>query len=60
MADNKLDWNHFVVRISIRAQFEILYHAWATRDRIEYWFLRLSEYKASGGSLRQGNELVEK
>lgn len=60
MAANKFDWSRFVVRISIKAHFEKLYQAWATRDGIEYWFLRLSEYKKQDGSFRSGNELVDK
>jgi uncharacterized protein YndB with AHSA1/START domain len=55
----KYDWSRFAVRINIEATIETLYRAWATRAGIEYWFLRLSEYKKPDGSLRGDGELVE-
>ncbi|HEX7846889.1 MAG TPA: hypothetical protein VF476_13890, partial [Chitinophagaceae bacterium] len=54
------DWSRFTVRIDIKTSVEKLYHAWATRTGIEYWFLRLSEYKKPDGSLRGDLEFVEK
>ena len=54
------DWSQFVVRISINATIDKLYHAWSTREGMEYWFLRLSEYKKPGGTLRADKEFVEK
>ncbi|MDP4262719.1 MAG: SRPBCC domain-containing protein [Bacteroidota bacterium] len=54
------DWSRFTVRINVNAPVEKLYHAWVTRSGMESWFLRLSEYKKPGGSLRGNNELVEK
>ena len=54
------DWSRFVVRISINAPIDKLYHAWATREGMEYWFLRLSEYKKNDSMLRRDNEFVEK
>ncbi len=54
------DWSQFVVRISINATIDKLYHAWATREGMEYWFLRLSEYKKSDGTIRGDKEYVEK
>jgi hypothetical protein len=54
------DWSRFTVRINVNAAMEKLYHAWATRSGMEHWFLRLSEYKKPGGSLRGNDELVTK
>jgi uncharacterized protein YndB with AHSA1/START domain len=55
------DWTRFSVRINIKnVSTEQLYRAWATREGIEYWFLRVSEYKQPGGVLRQPGELVQK
>jgi len=54
------DWSHFFVRININAPMEQLYRAWATRSGMEYWFLRLSEYKKPDGSVRANDELVAK
>lgn len=54
------DWSRFVVRIAINAPADKLYHAWATREGMEYWFLRLSEYKKPDGNIRGNKEYVEK
>ena len=54
------DWSRFTVRIDINASVEKLYRAWATRSGMEYWFLRLSEYKKPDSSLRGNGELVAK
>ena len=54
------DWSRFVVRISINVLADKLYHAWATREGMEYWFLRLSEYKKPDGTIRDDNEYVDK
>ena len=42
------DWSRFVTRINIKAPIEKLYWCWATREGMEYWFLRLSEFKNAG------------
>lgn len=47
---NDYDWATFTVRININAPAEKLYSAWATRKEMEYWFLRLCEYKRPDGS----------
>lgn len=52
------DWSRFTVRIDINAIVEKLYQAWATRSGMEYWFLRLSEYKKADSSLRGRDEFV--
>lgn len=54
------DWTRFVVRVNIKASAEKLYSCWATGQGMEYWFLRLSEYKSPGGNVRAGNEPVQK
>ena len=46
------DWSRFVVRININSSVQKLYDGWATRKGMEYWFLRLSEYKDKEGRLR--------
>ncbi len=53
------DWSRFVARITIRTGVENLYNCWATKQGMEYWFLRLSEYKKPDGSLRLDNEPVQ-
>ena len=56
----KINWNQFTVRIDVNASVEKLYAAWATREGIESWFLRLSEYKTVDGRLRANDEHVQK
>ncbi len=53
------DWSRFVTRINIHTTVEKLYNCWATKQGMEYWFLRLSEYKKPDGSLRMDNEPVQ-
>ena len=53
------DWSTFTVRINVNAPVTRLYHAWATRSGMEHWFLRLSEFKNPGGTLRKDEEFVE-
>lgn len=55
-----IDWSRFTVRININAPLEKLYHAWATKTGMEFWFLRVSEYSKPDGTLRHANEFVEK
>lgn len=58
MPDN--DWTIFVTRIAINATMEKIYTMWATRAGMEYWFLRMSEFKKPDGSIRGDAEYVEK
>ena len=58
MAD--FDWDRFTVRINVKAPAEKLYWCWATREGIEYWFLRMSDYKKSDGTPRSNDEYVQK
>ena len=55
------NWNEFTVRINVKnVPKDKLYRAWATRSGMEYWFLRLSEYKSPDGVERKPDELVYK
>jgi hypothetical protein len=56
MATNDFDWGRFVVRINVNASGKSLYDAWATRSGMEYWFLRLSEYRKADGTIRGTKE----
>lgn len=58
MAD--FNWSQFTVRITVKASPKDLYKSWATKKGIEYWFVRLSEYKNPDGILRAANEYIEK
>ena len=57
---NTHEWNRFVVRINVNAPAEKLYSCWVTRSGMEYWFLRLSEYKSAAGELKGNDEPVIK
>jgi uncharacterized protein YndB with AHSA1/START domain len=57
---NSFDWTRFTVRIPVQAPAEKLYWCWATREGMEYWFLRQSEYKTVDGSIRPFDQLVQK
>lgn len=54
------DWSRFSVRINVKASLVKLYWCWATKEGIEYWFLRQSDYKKSDGSLYDAKEFVQK
>ena len=54
------DWTRFVTRVPVNASLEKLYWCWATREGMEYWFLRMSEYKKSNVEFRENNEFVQK
>lgn len=58
MAD--FDWTKFKVRVPVNAAEEELYRCWSTRSGIEYWFLRLGEYKKPDGSERGKDEQVQR
>ena len=53
------NWTTFTTRIPVNAPVEKLYWCWATREGIEFWFLRMSEYKTPSGDLRKDNEPVQ-
>ena len=57
---NTHDWSKFTVRVNVKAPINKLYQSWATREGIEEWFLRMSEYKKPDGSLRKPNEFAGK
>jgi uncharacterized protein YndB with AHSA1/START domain len=60
MSTNSHDWSRFTVRINVNAPVDKLYQAWVTREGIEQWFLRFSEYKKTDGAVRGNKEAVEK
>jgi len=52
------DWSRFVKRVSIRSDVKTLYHACATQEGLEKWFLRKAEFYRSG-KLKLSSELVQ-
>lgn len=57
---SEYNWKTFVTRVPVNAPVEKLYWSWATRQGIEYWFLRMGEFKKPDGSLRRYDEFVKK
>jgi hypothetical protein len=53
------NWTTFTVRVPVNASTEKLFGCWASRAGMEYWFLRLSEYKKPDGSERGPDEYVQ-
>ncbi len=53
------EWQRFATRINVKAPVEKLYRCWATREGMEYWFLRMSEYKNPEGKIRLAAEPVQ-
>ncbi len=54
------NWTTFTVRVPVNASTEKLFGCWASRAGMEYWFLRLSEYKKPDGGERGPDEYVQK
>ncbi len=53
------NWSSFTTRIPVNAPIEKIYLCWATKAGMEFWFLRLSEYKKPTGELRKADEPVQ-
>jgi uncharacterized protein YndB with AHSA1/START domain len=56
---SNFNWTTFTTRVPVKAPVEKLYWCWAAREGIEFWFLRLSEYK-KGSEIRKDKEFVQK
>ena len=54
------DWSRFAVRINVKATKEKLYWCWATKEGIEFWFLRKSGYQKPDGALYSSKDFVKK
>lgn len=54
------DWSRFSVRINIKAPLDKLYWCWATKEGIEYWFVRRTDYKKVDGTLYSAGDYIQK
>lgn len=54
------DWSKFTKRITIDAEAEQIYRAFATQSGIESWFLRVSEFSSSDGAVRDRESYAQK
>ena len=56
---SNFNWSSFTTRIPVNAPIEKIYLCWTTKAGMEFWFLRLSEYKKPTGELRKADEPVQ-
>ena len=56
---NEFNWSCFTLKIPINATAEKLYWCWATGEGMEYWFLRMCEYKRPDGSIYKPGENIQ-
>jgi len=54
------NWAQFTKRITIHAPADAIFKAWAKQEGLESWFLRLAEFKAPSGKIKERNDLVQK
>ena len=54
------DWSKFLLRIPIRASRENIYHAWATKNGIESWFLRSAQFFTPANAQRGEQEFIQR
>jgi len=52
-------WKTFTVRIPVSTPVQKLYDCWGTRKGIEYWFLKMGEFRKADGALRGNDEYIE-
>ena len=55
----EFNWTTFTVRIPVKASVEKLYWCWSARAGLEYWFLRMGEFKSATGVLRENSEELQ-
>jgi uncharacterized protein YndB with AHSA1/START domain len=53
-------WSAFTLRVTIKADQQKIYDAWATQAGLESWFLRKAEFKNPQGKVRDRNSHAEK
>ena len=53
------NWSRFTIRIPVKAAKKDLYKAWATKEGMEQWFLRLCEYKTAEAVVRSKYDYVK-
>lgn len=53
-------WSSFTLRVTIKADPQKIYDAWATQAGLESWFLRNAEFKTSDGVSRDRNAYIQK
>lgn len=54
------NWKQFIKRVTIDADPQVIFEAWATQEGLESWFLKLAEFKMPEGKLRDRKKFVQK
>ena len=54
------DWSKFVLRIPVNAPLDAIYHALATQQGIESWFLRSAQYFSAAKTSCGESEFIQK
>ena len=52
-------WNKFVKRITVHAEMQAIYNAWATQKGIESWFLRYAKFSTPENIVRNPEQFIE-
>jgi len=58
--EETIDWTSFQKRIVVNKSLSEVYSAWATKFKIEQWFLQEANYWDDNKNPRNENELVQK
>jgi uncharacterized protein YndB with AHSA1/START domain len=46
--ETSYDWSRFIQRVNINSDLQTIYHAWATKEGLETWFLRKAIFTNAG------------
>ncbi len=57
---DKNAWSKFRKRITIDAEPQAIYNAFATQEGLESWFLRKAQFLANDGRVRRRDELIQR
>ena len=55
----KIDWSQFTRKIYINAPIDKVYRCWATRHKLEKWFLRKAKFVSTDGNERASKEFIQ-
>ncbi len=57
--DNSSAWSKFRKRITINAEPQAIYNAFASQMGLERWFLRKAQFLTTDGRVRKNDELIQ-
>jgi len=53
------DWSQFVRKIHINVPIEKVYKCWATKHKLERWFLKKATFRSENGTKRASKEFIQ-